>query len=431
MFGRARVRLALFYTGALVLILAAVGVSAYLILRDQLDGDINSSLRSAAAGLRTTPVFAPPPGGDDHDPRHYPDQQLRTPLSTDIFYVLLGPDGTVLNNPRGVGLDGFPLDQLAVDGISGNGQRDFSGEDHHYRVLSTLSNDPRNPGLVLVVGRSLDARDHQLDVLLVVMLVGGLAGTALATAGGFWLAGRALVPIQRALETQRRFVSDASHELRTPVAVMKANAELLMRHPHQTIDANTDQLEAINEEADHMAGLVGDLLTLARADEQRMTLAHEPVDLAGVLEGVVRDMGAVAQGRGLALRSSSPARPSSATNNGCASWARSCSTTRLSSRQPADRSRCGRGVRGTGRPSRWRTPAKGSAGRPAAGLRPVLPLGRGALTGGRDRAWPGHRPMNSGGARRPDHGGVRAGPRRDVHRAAAGGPATRARCGVR
>jgi signal transduction histidine kinase len=56
---------------------------------------------------------------------------------------------------------------------------------------------------------------------------------------------------------------------------MKANAELVLRHPDQTVEANIDQVAAINEEADHMAKLVGDLLTLARADEQRVQLEKQ------------------------------------------------------------------------------------------------------------------------------------------------------------
>jgi signal transduction histidine kinase len=138
----------------------------------------------------------------------------------------------------------------------------------------------------------------------IVFGAGGVAGLALATLAGFLLAGRALVPIRQSLETQRRFVSDASHELRTPVAVMKANAELLLRHPDQTVDENIDQVAAINEEADHLTRLVGDLLTLARADEHRLEIVRERVNPVDVLEAPVRDLAAVAEAKGIALTSS-------------------------------------------------------------------------------------------------------------------------------
>jgi signal transduction histidine kinase len=109
------------------------------------------------------------------------------------------------------------------------------------------------------------------------------------------------VPIRRSLDTQRRFVSDASHELRTPIAVVKANNELLARHPEATIESSYDQIEAVGAEAEHMTHLVDDLLTLARADEGRVTLTKAPLDLGGLAGEIGRDMGALAELRGVEL----------------------------------------------------------------------------------------------------------------------------------
>jgi signal transduction histidine kinase len=151
------------------------------------------------------------------------------------------------------------------------------------------------------IGRSLEARDRQLGTLRNVFIVGGIAGVVASGAVGLWLAGRALRPIRNSFEAQRRFVSDASHELRTPLAVMRANGELLQRHPQQSIGDNMDQVEAITAEAEAMTKLVEDLLTLARADESRANIAHEPVSLGPLLEDLGRDMEALAQSRNIQL----------------------------------------------------------------------------------------------------------------------------------
>ena len=153
----------------------------------------------------------------------------------------------------------------------------------------------------MYVGRSLDARDSQLNTLGWVLALGGLGGVVISGLGGWWLAGRALVPIRKALETQRRFVSDASHELRTPIAVVKANNELLLRHPEETVESSLDQVEAVAAEADHMGRLVEGLLTLARADEGQAALHSEPIDLTALVEEIGRDMGALAELRGVHL----------------------------------------------------------------------------------------------------------------------------------
>ena len=79
------------------------------------------------------------------------------------------------------------------------------------------------------------------------------------------LSGWALKPVVRAWEQQRRFVSDASHELKTPLAVILANTQILER---EDLDEETGRwVRSTGEEAKHMRDLVEDLLTLARADE--------------------------------------------------------------------------------------------------------------------------------------------------------------------
>ena len=307
MFERARLRLALYYAGALAVILVAIGVSAYLILRKQLDDEINQSLAKASTDLRAAPASVLTgqsegrprgPGGELRESR---DRLPLETLSTDVFYIVMTDDGTVLWNPRNVQLAQFPLAELAHEAAEAEISMDVHGQDHHYRLVSAPVPGLNQTPIRLVIGRSLDARDYQLRALSIVLGVGGVAGVLLAAVGGFWIAGRALVPIRTTLETQRRFVSDASHELRTPVAVVKANAELVLRHPDQTVEANIDQVAAINEEADHMAKLVGDLLTLARADEEQIQITRVRLNLDELLDTLVRDMTALADMKGIAL----------------------------------------------------------------------------------------------------------------------------------
>jgi two-component system, OmpR family, sensor kinase len=83
----------------------------------------------------------------------------------------------------------------------------------------------------------------------------------------------------------RRFTADASHELKTPLTVLRADLERAMTTPQ----GSTDQLVALEEglqEAARMADLVESLLTLARADEGRFDLHREPVEM----EPLVREV---------------------------------------------------------------------------------------------------------------------------------------------
>lgn len=87
----------------------------------------------------------------------------------------------------------------------------------------------------------------------------------------FWLISRslfkeALAPVQDAWNKQRRFVADASHELKTPLTVMLANFSVLLSHPNDTIDEQRKWLINSRDEALNMQKLVESLLILARSD---------------------------------------------------------------------------------------------------------------------------------------------------------------------
>lgn len=90
--------------------------------------------------------------------------------------------------------------------------------------------------------------------------------------------GDALARRQASEERLRRFAADASHELRTPVSIIRAHAELALRNPDGTSGDIRHALERIQSESRRMGTLVDDLLLLARLDTGRL-LAREPVDL--------------------------------------------------------------------------------------------------------------------------------------------------------
>jgi len=88
---------------------------------------------------------------------------------------------------------------------------------------------------------------------------------------------RMLGRLERAQVRQRRFVSDASHELRSPVASIRQHAEVALAHPDRT---TTGELaETVLAEGLRVQHLVEDLLLLARADEHTLRLQRRPVDL--------------------------------------------------------------------------------------------------------------------------------------------------------
>lgn len=121
----------------------------------------------------------------------------------------------------------------------------------------------------------------------------------------------ALRPVARAWTQQRRFVADASHDLKTPLTVILANTSIALEHPERSVASQSQWLESTQHEAEAMQGLVGDLLALAKMDEEEAAAAQsgaarpafEEVDLSDVLEGEVLQFESVAFERGVKLES--------------------------------------------------------------------------------------------------------------------------------
>lgn len=102
-------------------------------------------------------------------------------------------------------------------------------------------------------------------------------------------------------ETRRAFVADASHELRSPLAAMKALAESLLHNDNTTKEQYREFIQDINTEIDRLTKLVNDLLLLARLDKGKEALNKELTDLDQLLEDLIRKMTPLADKRKITL----------------------------------------------------------------------------------------------------------------------------------
>jgi signal transduction histidine kinase len=112
--------------------------------------------------------------------------------------------------------------------------------------------------------------------------------------------------LRRSFERERRFVADASHEFRSPIAVIKTELEGVLRTdglgPHER-----EAIAAAAEECDRLAQLAEDLLVLARAADGRLPVRPEPLGVRALLEGTRHRFADRAAERGRAIRVDAPA----------------------------------------------------------------------------------------------------------------------------
>lgn len=100
--------------------------------------------------------------------------------------------------------------------------------------------------------------------------------------------------LQESFENEKRFTSDASHELRTPMTVIITQAESALENPETHGEAR-EALELIHEKAVGMSGLISGLLMLARADRGHLKLNKEKIDLSEICEAVIEQVKELAE----------------------------------------------------------------------------------------------------------------------------------------
>ncbi len=300
-----------------VLVLA---VAVYVAVRAELRGEVDDALRQralpAATGGEGRP--GPPLGALDGERRGRPDRGPLRYGGAAGFVQLLTPGGVARRPPGQSGA--LPVsgnDRAIARSGEGEALRDVHVAGTHLRVL-TLGVGPAG---AVQVARPLDEIDRVLHRVLVILIVMGLAGVALAAALGGAVARSALSPIRRftgrteaiaddrdasrrlqvegddelgrlaasfnttldalarSVEAQRQLVADASHELRTPIASLRANIQVL-QDAHRLPEDERESLRGdIVEELDELTALVADVVELARGSRPGEALDDVRLDL--------------------------------------------------------------------------------------------------------------------------------------------------------
>ncbi len=302
-----RGRLALLFAlGAATVVAVASGL-VYATLNSELDAAIRDGLRG-----RIDDIGAEVAAGRVVLPQE------------ESFAQLLSPTGTVIDSSTDRTVDPV-LTRAQLDrALQGDAFFDGSvprlpGLGHRARFLARPVPGPDGP-VVIVAGASLDAVVRGRRALFIAFSVAGPTLVALLAGGGWLLARAALRPVERmseeaeaislaeagrrlpepggddeiahlartlnamlgrieaAFARERAFIDDASHELRTPVSILRAELELALLHDADPAETRR-ALRSAFEEAERLSALAEDLLVLAREAAGRLPLRRQPVDL--------------------------------------------------------------------------------------------------------------------------------------------------------
>jgi heavy metal sensor kinase len=319
-----RVRVASAFTVAMAVVLGVTGWILYARVDSQLSAALDRNLRLRAADL-TVLVRRPGDAASLSDAGGGPLFERG-----EVYAQLLDGDGAVLDATpqlRSSALLTRVELEAALGGAVMLGRDSVPGLDEPSRLLATpLERQGRR--VVLVVGATAEDRAETLSSLRISILVAASVALLLATFVGYRLAGVALRPVEamrrraaeisastpgerlpvahtgdeierlattlndmlgrleNAIQRERGFVADAGHELRTPLALLRTELELALRHGDDADDLRA-AVHRASEEVERLSRLADGLLLIARADSGELELRREPLDVDGLFETLV------------------------------------------------------------------------------------------------------------------------------------------------
>lgn len=103
----------------------------------------------------------------------------------------------------------------------------------------------------------------------------------------FILSKRTLIPLKESMTKQMEFVQNVSHELRTPLTIIQAKQELLLQEPNSKIIDKSEDIALTLNETKRLSKLVKDLLVLSRADNQKIVLQKEHVNIDEYIKEII------------------------------------------------------------------------------------------------------------------------------------------------
>lgn len=340
-----RLKLTLLYTGVLSITLIASGILLLLLLGRTLEGEVDPSLVAMAQEFDARPWL--------RDETQRPKVQTTGRSNITTYTEVFGPRGVLLASSENLAGSTLDIDAAKLrNALAGKPQ--FVSTYHAGKpvraYVAPLRSGDRVRGVV-VIARSTETIPQTLAKVRRNLLRIDAALVAIALVSGFLLARAALHPIDRitrtaaaigegleldrrieptgardemgrlvttlnrmldrvarayrrqetALEAQRRFVADASHDLRTPITSIIGNLQFLQRAGQLPRAEQETVLRDIGASATRMQHLVNDLLTLARADAGQLQPRKDVVQALILLEGVAHEARALNTGVGLRI----------------------------------------------------------------------------------------------------------------------------------
>ena len=293
---RVRLRLTLGYVGIFALIVLLLGTVAVVGFLQELTAQQDDLLAQEARNQTSNLL-----DGEN--------REVLAAGSDEFGWMALELDGQMIDSDTAAPSLGLPSSELAQRALREDDMvsATIEGSDGSVRVVSMpMYEESGEATRVIQYARSLRGVHEEINQLILVLLPLTLGALGLSAIGGAYMAGRAVRPVRKAFERQRSFIADASHELKTPLTLIRADAEVLQRG--LTSPDDRELADDVLAETDRMSAVLSDLLLIARIDAGKLAVRQEPFDLAGVISETADRFVARAASEGVQLEARVPGK---------------------------------------------------------------------------------------------------------------------------
>lgn len=290
----------------LLMMMAAIAVYMYRDYHDGLRTTMEQVVEpldafSAPSGNPSQPPEEPPSG------RQEPPAQEKGPHQRDaarnkgivtVFYTPAEDEIAVLSQESV--FDEDTLKDILKAVVT---QEDDFGTLHHYHAIYYRTGNGSLYKIALASTSYISRSMLSLSLVLLAIWVGAMLCFLLVS---IRLSRAAVRPMEDAMRREKQFVADASHDLKTPLAVILANNSILRENPQATVGSQLRWIDSTQNAAKNMQQMIGEMLTLADVERQDAPLAMHTVDASAVVMKAALQLESVAYEKNVALETEIP-----------------------------------------------------------------------------------------------------------------------------
>ena len=271
-----------------LLVLFVAFIAVYMTMGESIKSENQSKLENAVLSARqnvTSGIALSPPDRNPVGSTNLP-----------IFTLVVDEVGTVIERKTNLEISDYIYDEALDFALANQSGAEVKIADKIW--IYDISDIPvyeliNGQGAKFIANNTqiifLDITDSHnvLDSLLVTLAVVGVVTTGFVFLFSLFLANRSIKPVRQAWDKQRQFVADASHELKTPLSVIKSNYDAILDDKTETVESQLEWFGYMKSGMDRMEKLIYALLSLARIEDTKNNVVKEPFDIGKAIQSTI------------------------------------------------------------------------------------------------------------------------------------------------